>query len=101
MPVHEDEPTWTFFRASTTVTVRNGVSTLFWESGGWMVRLTGADTRPTGCRASPAQAQTNGAIGSCRQFLAIGCAGTSNRTCYNAICAGPRAGQLIPANGGR
>jgi hypothetical protein len=31
MPVHEDEPTRAFFRASATDTVRNDASTLFWE----------------------------------------------------------------------
>jgi hypothetical protein len=30
-PVHEDEPTRVFFRASATVMVRNSASTLFWE----------------------------------------------------------------------
>jgi hypothetical protein len=31
MPVHEDEPTQAFFRASVTIKVRNVASTLFWE----------------------------------------------------------------------
>jgi hypothetical protein len=31
MSVHKHEPTRAFFRASATVTVRNGASMLFWE----------------------------------------------------------------------